>query len=165
VGEFVIIKLDEKYRPIVSAYVRYFWGGPMMVTLGNEYDTSDLPGFVAVDEGALLGAVLYRMHNGECEIAGLFSLIRNKGIGTELMKAVTDIAIHEHCARLWLITTNDNTNGIRFYQKRGFSLKAVHIGSIEAMRKLKSELATLGDDEIPIEHEFEFEYILPGFNG
>ena len=60
-----------------------------------------------------------------------------------------------------LITTNDNTSALRFYQKYGFSLKAVHIGAAdEARRLLKPALPRTGEDRIPIHHEFEFEILL-----
>lgn len=154
-----IQKLDATYRDSVNAYIRYLWGGPHIVTLGNLYDTSNLPGFVAEGDGALLGAVLYRMANGECEVSALLSLVQGIGVGTKLLDAVVEAAKTHQVRRLWLITTNDDTHAIRFYQKYGFSLKAVHIGAFEVTRKLKNELPVQGNDGIPIEHEFEFEML------
>ena len=148
------------YRESVDAYVRFFWGGPMIVSLGKLYDTGDLPGFAADDDGTLLGAVLYRRDKDECEISALFSLVQGIGVGTKLLDAVVTTAKKEGVCRLWLITTNDNTHAIRFYQKYGFKLKAVHIGAFDATRRLKNELPSLGNDGIPIEHEFELEMLL-----
>jgi len=104
--------------------------------------------------------VLYRLNNDECEVSVLFSLIQGIGVGTKLLDEVVDIAKRENVRRVWLFTTNDNTQAIRFYQKYGFPLKAVHIGAFEVTRKLKNELPALGNDNIPIEHEFEFEMLL-----
>ena len=151
---------NTNYRAAVNAYIRYLWGGPMIVTLGNLYNSSNLPGFVAEGDGALLGAILYRTENEECEISALFSLVQNIGVGTKLLDAVIDAAKNSGVRRVWLITTNDDTQAIRFYQKYGFSLKAVHIGALKAARELKNELPLLGNDDIPIEHEFEFEILL-----
>lgn len=155
-----IRKLASDYRDSVNAYVRYLWGGPLIVSLGHMYDSSRLPGFVAEAGGALLGAILYRMEEEECEVSALFSLVQGVGAGTKLLDAVVDAAKQKHARRVWLITTNDDTLAIRFYQKYGFSLKAVHIGAFEVTRKLKGELPDRGNDGIPIEHEFEFEIIL-----
>lgn len=155
-----ILELDSTYRSSVNAYIRYLWGGPQMVTLGNLYDTSNLPGYIAEDDGALLGAVLYRLDQDECEISALFSLVQGVGIGTKLLTSVVEAAKSKHIHRVWLVTTNDDTQAIRFYQKYGFSLKAAHIGAFEVTRKLKNELSVLGNDNIPIEHEFEFEILL-----
>lgn len=154
-----IQKLDATYRDNVNAYIRYLWGGPQIITRGNLYDTSDLPGFVAEGDRALLGAVLYRMEKDECEVSALFSLVQGIGVGTRLLDAVVEAAKAQHARRLWLITTNDDTQAIRFYQKYGFSLKAVHIGAFEVTRRLKKELPARGNDGIPIEHEFEFEIL------
>lgn len=151
---------NTDYRDSIAAYLRYFWGGPMVVTLGNLYDTSDLPGFVAEGDGALLGAVLYRLRHDECEISALFSLVQGIGVGTKMLNAVIDTAKKSNVRRIWLITTNDDTQAIRFYQRYGFKLKAVHIGAFETTRRLKNELPSLGNDNIPIEHEFEFELLL-----
>jgi len=132
----------------------------MMVTNGNLYDTCNLPGFVADDDGALLGAVLYRPYRDECEVSALFSLVQGIGVGTKLLDSVSEMAKSNGTHRIWLVTTNDDTQAIRFYQKYGFDLKAVHIGAIELARKLKNELPTIGNDNIPIKHEFEFEMFL-----
>ena len=61
------------------------------------------------------------------------------------------------CKRVWLITTNDNTNAIRFYQKRGFEWVGFYRNSMDDSRKLKPEIPQLGEDNIPIKHEIEFE--------
>ncbi len=64
------------------------------------------------------------------------------------------------CKRIWLITTNDDINAIRFYQKKGFDLKAAHINAIEHSRKLKPTIPLIGMHNIPIKHELEFEILL-----
>lgn len=82
------------------------------------------------------------------------------GLGTELVNRVIEKAKESNCRRVWLITTNDNTSAIRFYQKRGFEWVGFHKDAIEESRKLKPEIPELGDDGIPIKHELEFEYRL-----
>jgi ribosomal protein S18 acetylase RimI-like enzyme len=152
--------LDEKLRGAVDGYVRCLWGGPMCVTMGTLYDMSGLPGFAVVEEGALLGALLYRVAGGEMEVSALFSLVEGQGAGRKLLDAAAEEARKRGLRRLWLITTNDNTRAIRFYQRYGFHLKAVHIGAVNEARKLKPTIPQTGDDGIPIEHEFEFEILL-----
>lgn len=155
-----IVSLTDQNRKEVDAYIREEWGGPMMVSLGNLYDTSALPGFVAMEEGEAMGAILYRIEDRSCEIAALYSLCENRGIGTALINQVVEAARQKHCQRVWLVTTNDNTHAIRFYQRFGFALKAVHIGSLEVVRRLKKGVPEKGIDGIPLEHEFEFELFL-----
>ncbi|MGI6669783.1 MAG: GNAT family N-acetyltransferase [Acetivibrionales bacterium] len=93
-------------------------------------------------------------------MTSLNSFEENRGIGTALIKGVIDVARKNDCKRVWLITTNDNIEAIRFYQKKGFELKAVHINAIELSRKLKPSLPLIGMHGIPIKHEFEFEIML-----
>ena len=70
---------------------------------------------------------------------------------------VIKIANENKCKRIWLITTNDNTKAIRYYQKKGFSIKDIYINSIQESRKIKPEIPLYGFDNIPILHEIEFE--------
>jgi hypothetical protein len=51
-------------------------------------------------------------------------------------------------------------NALRFYQKRGFVLVAVHRNALEQSRKLKPEIPLIGDDEIPLRDEIELEMML-----
>jgi GNAT superfamily N-acetyltransferase len=155
-----IFALDERYHEAVNGYARCLWGGPMCVALGVLYDTALLPGFVAVEEGALLGAALYREAAGEMEISALFSLVEGQGVGRKLLDAPPPKPAAGALKRLWLVTTNDNARAIRFYQRYGFRLRMVHIGAVNEARKLKPSIPETGIDGIPIEHEFEFEIAL-----
>jgi RimJ/RimL family protein N-acetyltransferase len=73
---------------------------------------------------------------------------------------VSNIALKAGCRRIWLITTNDNTAALRFYQKKGFSLVAVHRNAIERSRQLKPEIPETGNDGIPLRDEIELEIVL-----
>ncbi|MCL2702342.1 MAG: GNAT family N-acetyltransferase [Defluviitaleaceae bacterium] len=163
-----IVRLDNDYHKEVTDFIDNEWGTPI-ITKGNIIDIFSLPGFAAVDNGKLAGAILYQVKDNECEIAAFFSLTKNKGIGSKLINAVIDAAKEHDCARVWLITTNDNTQAIRYYQKRGFTLKAAHINAFKITQRLKGEFGkcnggkdglVLGIDDIPILHELEFEVVL-----
>ena len=153
-----ITPIEAGSRSPVDAYIREEWGGPLLVTRGNPYDSRQLPGFAAWQGKRLVGAVLYRLHGADCEVAVLFSLLENQGIGSALLRQVIALAAGQPCQRVWLVTSNDNTHAIRFYQKFGFSLKAVHINSFDEIRRLKPHLPARGLDGIPLAHEFEFEW-------
>ena len=155
-----ILPLTDTNRIAVDRFIKEEWGGPMIVTLGNLYDSSVLPGFIALENEQAVGAILYRMDGSECEIVVLYSLLENHGIGSALIHKVIDTAKAHDCRRVWLVTSNDNTHAIRFYQKFGFALKTVHIGSFEAVRRLKPWVPMNGIDGIPLAHEFEFEYFV-----
>ena len=149
-----------QFREKVNEHIKKEWGLPI-VSRGNIIDVLNLPGFIAVINDELIGAILYQIKNDECEIAALFSLKENVGAGSRLINAVIKTAEEQMCKRIWLITTNDNTPAIRFYQKRGFSLKAIHVNAFKVTQKIKGEGdgVILGIDDIPILHEVEFEIL------
>lgn len=156
----MIIPINSEFRSKVNQHIINEWAGPIVITRGVSHDTSDTDGFISVTDGELTGYVLYCIHDCQCEILVLQSIQENHGIGSALIKAVIDTAKNNHCIRVWLITTNDNIHAIRYYQKFGFELKAVYLNALDQSRKLKPSIPLLGNDGIPIKHEFEFDYTL-----
>lgn len=124
-------------------------------------DAAKLPGFLAERGGSRVGYALVRIERQELEVVALQALSRREGIGTALLAAVADEARQAGCRRAWLITTNDNLDAVRFYQRRGWDLTALHRDAITAGRHLKPELPEVGDYGLPIRHELEFELLLP----
>ena len=157
---FKIEVISDNYRSIVDNQIKESWAGPYVAARNVLHDTRTQSGFVAVEDGKIIGYALYNIVNDECEITVLESLHEQRGIGRALINAVMETAKKSGCRRLWLITTNDNTQALRFYQKFGFSLRAVYINAMEESRKLKPQIPLIGCDGIPIAHEFEFEIML-----
>ena len=147
----------EEIRRILNQH----WGSHMIVTRGRIHDASALPGYAAFLGEDIVGLITYNIEKGNCEIVSLNSSIQGIGIGTALMKAVEMQANEQKCARLWLITTNDNQPAIGFYQRRGYRIAAVHRDAIKNSRKIKPEIPLYGIDGIPIRDEIELELDLP----
>lgn len=133
------------------------WTSVQIVTRGKSYDASRLPAFLAIVDDRRAGLVTYSVQQRECQIVSLNSLVENIGIGKTLLAAVEREASSMGCRRLWLITTNDNTDALRFYQKRGLRIAALHLGAIEKSRRLKPEIPMRGFADIPILDEIELE--------
>lgn len=150
----------ENDRAWVRQMVKERWGSEAVVAHGTLYRPDALPGFVAQSDGAVVGLVTYHVDRDACEIVSLDSLYPNRGIGTALVNAVTTQARRQGCRRLWLITTNDNVNALRFYQKRGFTLVTIHRNALEASRRLKPEIPLIGEHGIPLRDEIELEMVL-----
>ena len=124
-------------------------------------DAATLPGFLAERAGAKVGYALVRIESDELEVVALEALTRRQGIGTALLAAAADEGRKAGCARAWLIATNDNLGAVRFYQRRGWDLVALHRDAVTAGRQLKPEIPEVGDYGLPIRHELEFELLLP----
>jgi GNAT superfamily N-acetyltransferase len=147
--------------PADSAWVREqliaSWGSTTMVSHGQAYDATQLPTLIAAQEDALIGLATLRFDQDECELLTIEAVRRRAGIGSALLDAVIDEAGRRGCTRLWLITTNDNLDAIRFYQRRGMRLVAVHAGAVDRARELKPSIPEVGEYGIPLHDELEFE--------
>jgi N-acetylglutamate synthase-like GNAT family acetyltransferase len=139
------------------------WGAPTIISHGVSYALSNLPGFIAEDQGKCVGVITYHREGQTCEIVSIDSLQPDQGIGTVLLNAVKNVAQRVGCTRLWLITTNDNLTALQFYQKRNFVLVAIHRNAVELARKRKPQIPLLGENGIPLRDEIELEMLLePG---
>jgi DNA-3-methyladenine glycosylase I len=136
------------------------WGDELMVVHGEQLYPAEYPGFVAESGADIVGLVTYTFRGDEGEILSLDSIVEGQGIGSALIDSVRKIAIENGMRRLWLITTNDNTHALRFYQKRGFELVSIQRYAVDESRKIKPTISLLGNDGIPIRDEIELEMLL-----
>lgn len=157
---FTLHPLQADQRQQATDWIRRRWGSEIMVAHGQVYRPGELPGFVAVDGDQWLGLLTYHSAGEACEIVTLDTDHPNQGIGTALIAAARRAALQAGCRRLWLITTNDNTAALRFYQRRGFTLAALHRDAVSRSRQIKPEIPMIGNDGIPIRDELELEMIL-----
>jgi GNAT superfamily N-acetyltransferase len=154
---YEIKKIDASLREMVNKLLSNNWGSTIMVTRGKVHNLEQLPGFIAMEDGEIKGLITYEMRENECEIISLDSFEEGRGIGSRLLQQVIQEAKLHNCNRVWLITTNDNVNAIRFYQKRGFNMAGLYLNAVNEARKIKPEIPLIGNDNIPILHEIEFE--------
>jgi DNA-3-methyladenine glycosylase I len=157
---FQIRPLNKEDKAWVISLFKEWWAGPKIVTRKKIHHADELPGFIAIQDSKPAGLIIYDIVGERCEIVTMNSLVEGKGIGSALIDAVKDVAASAGCKRLWMITTNDNTNALHFYQKRGFQLVAVYPDAIAKSRLLKPEIPLIGNDGIPIRDEIELEMIL-----
>lgn len=157
---FKINEIEKADSSLIASFITEQWGSPMTVSKGRLSNTADLPGFILKINGAVRGLITYHIDGKDCEIVTLDSKINQRGLATQLINKVIEKARSSGCKRVWLITTNDNTHAIRFYQKRGFEWVGFYRNSMDDSRILKPEIPESGNDGIPIKHEIEFEWRL-----
>jgi GNAT superfamily N-acetyltransferase len=129
--------------------------------LGELVHPMDHPAFVAeTARGRLAGMLTYVPGQDwqQCEILTLHADQQWGGAGTALIEAIGQLARRQGCTRLWVITTNDNVDALRFYQRRGFCLVRVYRGAVDRSRAcLKPEIPPVGAYGIPLRDEIELE--------
>jgi GNAT superfamily N-acetyltransferase len=154
-GGIAIRAVNADDRPWIDALTREAWGGPTVVSGDNEHIVADLPGLVALLEGKRAGLLTLHIEAERCEVVTLNSLLPGRGIGQTLMTAAADQARRAGCRVLWLLTTNDNTRALRFYQMFGMTISAWRCGEIQRQRRIKPAIPALGEHGIPIRDEIE----------
>jgi ribosomal protein S18 acetylase RimI-like enzyme len=157
-SETEIYAINPQVREKVTEFIKEHWYSTEMLIRGQIIDMTKVDGFVIFDDNKkIAGLITYIIKEGECEITSFDSIIPNKGIGTKLINKLFDTVKNTGCSKIKLITTNDNINAIRFYQKRGLDMIRINKGEIDRERVLKPEIPFIGENGIPIKHEVEFE--------
>ena len=155
---FAVRPLEAADRAWVREFLASAWGSSLVVSPSGLQDASALDGFVAVSDGQPVGLVTYALdQHGQCEVVTLDSFAPGRGVGSALLDAVRAFAVTAGCQRVWLSTTNDNTAALRFYQRRGWDLVALHRDVLVEWRRLKPSMSALGHDGIPLRHALELE--------
>ena len=134
------------------------WGADFCVSRGRIVYAAELPAFIAEGgPGERIGLLTYEIIGSQCEVVTLDAFEKFSGVGSALMERAIETARASGCQRLWLITTNDNIDAIRFYQRRGLTIAAVHVNAMAHSRALKPSIPLIGNYGIPIRDEVEFE--------
>ncbi len=153
-------ELTEAERPWLVERLVAGWGSVGVARLGELRDASALPALVAEQDGVPAGLLTYEIVGDELEAMTIDAYVEGAGAGSALLAAAADVGRRSGCRRLWLITTNDNLRALRFYQRRGLRLVAVHPGAVEVARALKPSIPLVGQHGIAIRDEIELELLL-----
>lgn len=160
-----MIKNNLKIRPITpddSQWIKEImdasWGGLPLIIRGKKYYPKD--GIVAENEGGVAGFLFYEIQNADCEIMVFEIFDKFKGTGTIMLNKLFEIAKHRKCKRVYLMTTNDNLDALRFYQRRGFTICGIHLDSMKISRKMKPAIGMIGNYDIPMRDEIDLECMI-----
>jgi GNAT superfamily N-acetyltransferase len=115
-------------RSRLAEIVQKEWGTIEIISRGKAHDLSRCPALFCLEHGRIVGLATYAISDHSCELLTIDAFEPRRGIGSHLLEAVAQQARAAGCRRLWLITTNDNLDAIRFYQRRGMRLVALHPG-------------------------------------
>lgn len=131
------------------------WCGEIMISRGKKHHFQDLQSVIAWLDDVRVGAATYRIGAHDCELMSINSTVQGLGIGSKLISAVEESATQSGINRIWLITSNDNLDALKFYQRRGYRITAVYPNAIDEARKRKPTIPKVGYYDIPIHDEIE----------
>ena len=150
-------------RPVVDAFLEANQSA-VVARRGELVDARREQALLAEDdEGALVAVATWVVSGDEIELLTIHVDRQWSGIGSALLDAVAAMGRTRGCRRLWLITTNDNVDALRFYQRRDLRLARIDTGAVDWSRlTLKPGIPEVGLHGIPIRDEVELELILEG---
>lgn len=137
-----------------------FWGSETVIAHGDVFFPAALDGFIAYLDDKRAGLITLFITKTICEVVTLNALQSGLGVGSALIDHTAAYARKQGCEKLRLVTTNDNTRALRFYQKLGFRIRALRPGIMDDYRVLKPEIPMASEDGIPIHDEIELELAL-----
>jgi ribosomal protein S18 acetylase RimI-like enzyme len=141
----------------VAAIHAASWGGSLVVGHGVAYDLTTLPTLVAVAGQRVVGALTYHVDGDSLEVVSIDAAPPGRGVGTALLEAAAETGRALGLRRLWLVTTNDNLDALRFYQRRGLRLVGLAPDAVAASRRLKPGIPMVGAYGIPLRDELTLE--------
>jgi ribosomal protein S18 acetylase RimI-like enzyme len=107
--------IDDTNKPMVRQLFIDNWNSDIIVTKGQIHKFEELEGFIAISNNDIVGFLTFKQKNQSVELISLDSFKEKKGIGTQLLNRLVEYVKNKSVNRLWLITTNDNLNALKFY--------------------------------------------------
>ena len=147
-------------RREIKELIERDWGGEPLVVRAASYYPSQMPGLVCRQGGQLKGFLFYEIRGNALEIIVFEVFDKFRGLGTLLLDHLKSMAARHQLSRIFLMTTNDHLDALRYYQRRGFTLCKLHIDSVRHSRKIKPSIGMSGDYGIPVRDEIDLELML-----
>ncbi len=144
-------------RAQLEDLLRLRWPDSELIIGGQFVRPDDVEGLGAYSDERLHGIVTWRTVGRVMHIVAINAFTDLKGVGIGLLDAMVEYGRKKNMTMLRATISNDNVMALRFYQKRGFRLTALHPGMIDAMRSIKPSIPLLGLDGIPMHDELELE--------
>lgn len=145
-------------RPWLDGLFGKPWSEVAFVSRGRLLQAADLDVTVATTEAGVRGLVGVRTEADSCEVVVLHADTPRLGLGRRLLEHARGRAFAGGSRRLWLVTTNANTNAQGFYEHLGMRRVAIHEGAIDAARTWRPTIPTHDEAGTPLRDEVEYEW-------
>ncbi|HET9903963.1 MAG TPA: GNAT family N-acetyltransferase [Xanthobacteraceae bacterium] len=147
-------------RASLEELLRLRWSDGTIFVRGRLLAPQDVEALGAYLDGRLQGVATWRIEQGTLYLLTLNNITDRRGVGVALLGAMLDMGRRKGFPFMRAMLSNDNIPALRFYQKRGFRIVAVHSGVVDMMRSLKPSIPEIGFDGIPMRDEIELEIVL-----
>lgn len=119
-------------REAVTSLFRRDFGRTNIVAFGAIMPLNDVPTLVAEVNGELAGALGYRLLEDALQIVALATEAtwQRSGVGGRLVAEAEALARRHRLGRSVFCATNDNLPALYFYQRCGYVISAVVVGSL-----------------------------------
>lgn len=156
VTHYTLRPLTPADKPVVAPILVREWGATEVValSLGGAVDASTLPGWLAEQDGEVVGLLTYVVRDEVAELVTI-NAFTGGGVGAALLAELITHCRAGGVRSVHVTTTNDNTRALRFYQRAGFHLTALRPDAVTEARKRKPEIPERGQDDIPVRDELE----------
>ena len=147
--EYCVRAAEDDDREWVVAAAREVLGSEYQVYLHRQFVVTDADVLIAELGGERVGFLSWEIAGDTCETLAIACTRRGRGAGTALMESLHRLAAERGCARLKVVTTDENLGAQRFYERLGYEVAEIRAGAVDECRRLyKPELPPDMHDEI-----------------
>ena len=133
------------------------WGVTLMM-FGRTWKPEDYLSLAAYDANReIVGLATYAMQKTTMLALTIDNYSGIRGVGRALLERVAAIGREQGARALRVVTTNDNTPSLRYFQKLGFRIVAFYPGAVAVYRAIAPHLPEFGVDGIPARDAIELE--------
>ena len=141
------------------------FGAPRVISGTQFHDIRELPALIAeTEDGARVGAIVFRFEEDAVEGVAMQVLERKKGIGGILMQGMMERARSLGKRRLFFTTTNDNLPAQALHASVGCQMVHRDVGGFAKVIRLMGhdpdEVEMIGQNGVPITDILHYERIL-----
>lgn len=128
----VVREATEQEREAVTLLFQRDFGRTKIVAFGTVMSLAEGPALVAELNGELAGALGYRLLDDALQIVALATEAewQRSGVGGYLVAQAEALARRLRLSRIVFCATNDNLPALYFYQRWGYVISGVEVGSL-----------------------------------
>lgn len=149
--------IQDSDRPDMARFIEHHWGSTKVICCGTVYYPHEHEGLIERRDDRIVGLLTWCLDGDGMQLLTLNATLEGQGIGSSLMLTAIEEGRKRALKRIWLATTNDNLRAIGFYQRLGFRMVEIHIGSIDRAREIKPQIPDVGRGGIPMHDEIVLE--------